>query len=346
MSPFREQRTGEHLSAGPRLRREASRQEEQRKNKNISPGLLFFVFCLLFSAVGCSFRPYHKEVRLIMGTIVEITCQDHTAIASAFKEIEKIDKIANNFNPDSEISKLNAGGQIQAGPDLFNMVRESLKYYVLSRGAFDITVGPVVKIWKEKIREAESKSRGLTLPAGSQIKKALSLVGSDKIILDDDASSISFTQFGMSIDLGAIAKGYAVDQAVKRLKELCVQSALVNAGGNVYCLGKKGSRKWHIGIRHPRKPDEIVFYLDLENQAVATSGDYEQFFILDKKRYSHIIDPKTGYTVDNKIASVTIIAQDATASDGLSTAVFVLGREKGLELADKIDGVEVKIVEN
>ena len=140
----------------------------------------------------------------------------------------------------------------------------------------------------------------------------------------------------MSIDLGAIAKGYAVDQAVKRLKELGVQSALVNAGGNVYCLGKKGSRKWHIGVRHPRKPDEIVFYLDLENQAAATSGDYEQLFILDKKRYSHIIDPKTGYPVDNKIASVTIIAPDAAASDGLSTAVFVLlGREKawsGLEM--------------
>lgn len=149
----------------------------------------------------------------------------------------------------------------------------------------------------------------------------------------------------MSIDLGAIAKGYAVDQAVKRLKGLGVQSALVNAGGNIYCLGKKGNRKWHIGVRHPRKSDEIIFYLDLENQAAATSGDYEQFFILDKKRYNHIIDPKTGYPVDNKIASATIVAQDATTSDGLSTTMFVLGKEKGLELANKIDGVEVKIVE-
>ena len=226
------------------------------------------------------------------------------------------------------------------------MVRESLKYYRLSEGAFDITVGPVVSIWKEKIGEAENKTRGLTLPTESQIKKAVSLVGSDKISLDDNTSSIIFAQSGMSIDLGAIAKGYAVDKAVRRLKELGVRSALVNAGGNVYCLGKKGSRKWRIGVRHPRKGAEIAYYLDLENQGAATSGDYEQFFILDKKRYSHIINPKTGRPVDNNISSVTIIAPDAATSDGLSTTVFVLGKEKGLTLTGKIDGVEVKILEN
>lgn len=282
----------------------------------------------------------------MLGTIVEITCQDRAAITSAFEEIKKIEIIANNFNPDSEISRLNAAGKIQAGRDLFNMVRESLKYYGLSEGAFDITVGPVVSIWKEKIREAENKTRGLTLPSESRIKKALSLVGSDKISLDDSASSISFTQSGMAIDLGAIAKGYAVDQAIRRLRESGVRSALVNAGGNVYCLGKKGSRKWRIGVRHPRKPTEIVYYLDLENQGAATSGDYEQFFILDKKRYSHIINPKTGWPVDNNISSVTIIAPDAATSDGLSTTVFVLGKEKGLELTGKMNGVEVKIIEN
>lgn len=282
----------------------------------------------------------------MLGTIVEITCQDRAAITSAFEEIKKIETIANIFNPDSEISRLNAAGKIQASRDLFNMVRESLKYYRLSEGAFDITVGPVVSIWKEKIGEAENKTRGLTLPTESQIKKAVSLVGSDKISLDDNTSSIIFAQSGMSIDLGAIAKGYAVDKAVRRLKELGVRSALVNAGGNVYCLGKKGSRKWRIGVRHPRKGAEIAYYLDLENQGAATSGDYEQFFILDKKRYSHIINPKTGRPVDNNISSVTIIAPDAATSDGLSTTVFVLGKEKGLTLTGKIDGVEVKILEN
>ena len=301
---------------------------------------------LILSLSGCLSEPYHKEARLMLGTIVEITCQDRAAITSAFEEIKKIETIANIFNPDSEISRLNAAGKIQASQDLYNMVRESLKYYRLSEGAFDITVGPLVSIWKGRIREAEKNVRGLTLPVDSQIKKALSLVSSGKISLDDNASYISLTQSGMSIDLGAYAKGYAVDKAVKRLKESGVRSALVNAGGNVYCLGKKGSRKWRIGVRHPRKPAEIVFYLDLENQGAATSGDYEQFFILDKKRYSHIVDPKTGWPVDNNISSVTIIAADAATSDGLSTTVFVLGKEKGLELAGKMDGVEVKIIEN
>ena len=316
------------------------------KRSNLLKAASSLALFVLFSLSGCSFQSYHKEARLMLGTIVEITCQDRAAITSAFEEIKKIEIIANNFNPGSEISRLNAAGKIQAGEDLFNMVRESLKYYRLSEGAFDITVGPLASIWKEKIREAENNVRGLTLPAGSQIKKALSLVGSDKISLDDNSSFISLTQSGMSIDLGAIAKGYAVDKAVRRLKESGVRSALVNAGGNVYCLGKKGSRKWRVGVRHPRKPAEIVFYLNLENQGAATSGDYEQFFILDKKRYSHIINPKTGWPVDNNISSVTIIAPDAATSDGLSTTVFVLGKEKGLELAEKMDGVEVKIIEN
>ena len=329
------------------------------KRSNLLKAASSLALFVLFSLSGCSFQPYHKEARLMLGTIVEITCQDRAAITSAFEEIKKIEIIANNFNPGSEISRLNATGKIQASQDLYNMVRESLKYYRLSEGAFDITIAPLVTIWKGKIREFENKksslyqgeagrgeSRGLTLPAGSQIKKALSLVGSDKISLDDNSSYISLTQSGMSIDLGAIAKGYAVDKAVRRLKESGVRSALVNAGGNVYCLGKKGSRKWRVGVRHPRKPAEIVFYLNLENQGAATSGDYEQFFILDKKRYSHIINPKTGWPVDNNISSVTIIAPDAATSDGLSTTVFVLGKEKGLELAGKMEGVEVKIIEN
>ena len=173
MTHFREQRT---------------ENRKQRENKNISLCLLSSIFCLLFSATGCFQKPYHKEARLMLGTIVEITCQDRAAITSAFEEIKKIETIANNFNPDSEISRLNAAGKIQASQDLYNMVRESLKYYRLSEGAFDITVGPLVSIWKGRIREAEKNVRGLTLPVDSQIKKALSLVSSGKISLDDNAS--------------------------------------------------------------------------------------------------------------------------------------------------------------
>lgn len=306
---------------------------------------------LLFAISGCSAKPYHKETRVMMGTFVEITCQDKTAMNAAFEEIKKIEKIANKFDPASEVSQLNKNGQIKASPDFLNLIRESKKYYALSGGAFDITVSPLVDIWKNKIKEAQEKKSEILLPANDQLKDRLGLVGSDKIFINQDESLVQFTpdplkgQAGMSIDLGGIAKGYAVDKAVLRLKAMGINSCLVNAGGNLYCLGRKGKRKWHIGIQHPRDPGKLLFYLDLENQAVATSGDYQQYFMLGGKRYSHIINPKTGYPVDNAMVSVTIITKDAATADILSTTVFVLGKEKGENLLRKIDNTEYKIIE-
>ncbi len=306
--------------------------------------ILFSACYLLFVITGCSQAPYYKESRLLMGTIVEITCRDKGAIGEAFEEIKKIEKIANNFNPGSEISRLNRDGRIKASPDLLDMVKESLKFYSLSDGAFDITVSPIVEIWKERIRQFQDKSPDISLPAGEQIKDKLRLVGSDKITIDDKESLIAFTAAGMSIDLGAIAKGYAVDKAIRRLRELGINSAMVNAGGNMYCLGKKNGRAWRIGIQHPRRADAILFSLELENQAAATSGDYQQYFNAGSKRYSHIINPKTGYPVDSGVISATIIAKDATSADALSTTVFVLGKEKGSQLLKRMPEAEARII--
>jgi thiamine biosynthesis lipoprotein len=281
----------------------------------------------------------------MMGTIVEIICQDKDAISEAFEEIKKIERIANNFDPHSEISQLNRDGRIKAGQDMLTMVKESLKIYSLSDGAFDITAAPIIDIWKTKIRQFQDKKIEPAPPTEDEIKDKLRLVGSDKITIDEKEFLITFTSAGMSIDLGAIAKGYAVDKAISRLKELGINSAMVNVGGNMYCLGKKGARKWRIGIQHPRRPQEILSSLDLENQAAATSGDYEQYFTAGKKRYSHIIDPKTGYPVDNGIVSVTVVAKDATTADGFSTATFVLGKAKAEELLKKVGNIEAKILE-
>lgn len=308
-------------------------------------GALALPLVVFFFLSGCFQRPYYKETRLLMGTFVEITCQDKSAIEEAFEEIREIEAAANNFEPASEISRLNKDGEIKAGVDLLAMVRESLKYYRLSQGAFDITVGPLARLWKERIRQADEGAREIEIPSVQEISAALALTGADKIVLDEASSLIKFNWPGVEIDLGGIAKGYAVDKAVERLKELGITSAMVNAGGNIYCLGKKYSRRWRIGIQHPRKPQEILFYLELENQAVATSGDYQQYFSSKGRRYSHIIDPKTGYPVDNGVISATIIALDGATSDALSTAVFVLGKEKGQELVNGLKGVEARIIE-
>lgn len=313
------------------------------------PKIRYYIYSLFFALLvlpGCSRRPYFKESRLMMGTIVEITCQDKAAINSAFKEIESVERTADNFNPESEISKLNRAGEIKAGGDLFFLFNESLRYWRLSGGAFDITVMPLAGLWKKRIKDFLNNIESeLFLPKDEEIKERMRLVGSEKIDIDQESSLIRFRQAGMAVDLGGIAKGYAVDKAVSRLRELGVKSAMVNAGGNIFCLGKKYNRKWRIGIRHPRKSRAILFTLDLEDQAVSTSGDYEQYFYYEGKRYGHIIDPKTGYPADNMIISVTVISDDAISADALSTAAFVLGKKKARELFDKIGNLQARIIE-
>ena len=319
---------------------------EKRKRDCFVASLLIGLLAMTTVLIGCSQKPYHKESRFLMWTLIEITCQDKRAASAAFDEIKRIEKIANKFDPLAEVSQLNTKGQIKASKDLINLVKESIRIYNLSNGAFDITINPLADLWKNKIKKARNPQKEVTLPSPREIEDKLALVGSDKILIDENNSVIRFTQPGVTIDLGGIAKGYAVDMAVKRLKEFGVNSALINAGGNIYCLGKKNNRPWHIGIQHPRNPDKIYFYLDLENQAVATSGDYQQFFVSKGRRYSHIIDPRNGYPVENKILSATIIANNATIADGLSTTVFVLGKEKGVELLKKMrDNIDFRIIE-
>ncbi len=298
---------------------------------------------ILFS--GCENKPYYTQTQLLMGTLVEVTCQNKSAIKEAFSVIKRIEVLANNFRPDSELSLLNRQGQITASPELFDLVKESVKYYKLSGGAFDATVLPLVSFWKEKIQDFRNGAREIIFPEDSDIKNLLGLVGSNKIELDEKNLVIKFNLPGVTVDLGGIAKGYAVDLAVRRLKELGVNSALVNAGGNIYCLGRKYNKKWRVGIQDPRKPGKIAYVLGLEDQASATSGDYEQYFIYKGKHYSHIIDPRTGYPADSGIISVTIIADNAIAADAISTAVFVLGLVKGLALLKKLGNIEAKIIE-
>jgi len=146
----------------------------------------------------------------------------------------------------------------------------------------------------------------------------------------------------MKLDLGAIAKGFAVDVAVKKLKELGVNSCLINAGGEIYCLGRKHGKPWKVGVKHPRSSD-MIEYLELENKAVATSGDYEQFFLLQDTHYSHIIDPRTGCPADSGIVSVTVIADDCLTADALATSIFILGKTDSRELIKNFSNIKTII---
>jgi len=163
--------------------------------------------------------------------------------------------------------------------------------------------------------------------------------------LEIRGNRVRFARPGMEVDLGGIAKGYAVEQAVKALGRHGVRAALVNAGGDLYALGGPGKGStWNIGIKDPRDPDSILEAIGVTDRAVATSGDYERYFMLEGRRFSHIVDPRTGETVENVPMSVTVVAHDGTTADALATGVFVLGPDAGMDLVERLAGVEALIV--
>ncbi|MCM8770395.1 MAG: FAD:protein FMN transferase [Candidatus Omnitrophica bacterium] len=296
--------------------------------------LLWFVAVFI---CGCNPRLPQKEMRFLMGTVVEVTSSDRRAAEIVFGEISRIENLLSKYKEYSEISQLNKKGRLKVSPETLYIIKKAKELYELSGGVFDITVAPLLDVWGFSQRQYR-------IPPEREIKNTLKLVGSEKIIIDDKKNEIRFKIKGMSLDLGAIAKGYAVDCAIKKLKEAGVKSALVNAGGDMYCLSNKDGRPWRIAIKNPRG-EGFTDYLELSDKAVATSGDYEQFFIAEGRRFSHIFNPKTGYPADAKVVSVTVVADDCLTADALATAIFVLGKDKAAPLLKKFAGVEARIIE-
>ncbi|MEA3328747.1 MAG: FAD:protein FMN transferase [Candidatus Omnitrophota bacterium] len=299
---------------------------------------------------GCGKKDF-KRTRILMGTVVEISVaegdkkpeQIKRAVDKAFEEMDSINKLMSIYRTDSQLSEINRSGKGQmavVSDELLEVIKKSIWISRLSSGAFDVTLGPVIELWG-----FGQKGRIENLPSLEQIDKALSMVGYHSIIIDDEEKKIGFAKEGMRIDLGAVAKGYAVDKAIKALKSEGINNALVNAGGDICCLGLNAKRMpWIIGIKDPRHFSRIITTLKLENKACATSGDYENFFLKDGKSFSHLIDPRTGRPVENEIVSVTVLASDCFEADGLATAVFVLGKEKGLKLINSLAGAEAIII--
>jgi len=300
--------------------------------------LLYTLYSILYTSLcGCQNQQLYKDTQLMMGTTVEVISPDKKAAGIVFTEIKRIEDLLSIYREDSEISKLNRIGKLNASPETFYIIKKAGKFWLISEGAFDITIGPLMDIWGFTDKEYK-------FPQEEEIQKTKNLVGFDKIVFNNIQNVIEFKIQGMKIDLGAIAKGYAVDCAVSKLRENKIKSCLINAGGDIYCLGDKFGKPWNVAVQNPRGPD-FLGYLELKDKAAATSGDYEQYFIKDNKRYSHILNPKTGYPADSGVVSVTVIAPDCLTADALATSIFVLGEEKGEALAKKIPDVKVNIVE-
>jgi len=313
---------------------------------------ILILLLLLFFICGCGKKEYSR-VEFLMDTVVEIKvyqsrkAEAGEAIDSSMKEIKRVEQKMSRFLPASEVSRINKEalfegksasglkeGWIPISSELFSLLEESVRLSNLTKGCFDVTIYPLWKIWK-------FEGENIEVPSKRGIERALELVAYKNMILQD--GKIKFAKKGMGIDLGGIAKGYAVDAAIKVLKEKNVKSAMVNAGGDIYVLGRKQGKPWRIGIRHPRKEGEILGIVEVEDRAIVTSGDYERFFFSEGKRYHHIFNPKTGYPAE-ECQSVTIVAKKATFADGLATGVFVLGPKEGMDLIESLEEVEGVIV--
>lgn len=300
--------------------------------KFLIPIILIMLLAALFAPSRIKGAETAGKTALIMGTVVEIRvpvssaeerAKADAAIEKALAEERRIESVFSVFRPGSEVSKINAlrkGTALVLTPETFRLIERSVEFSNLTDGAFDITVKPLIDLW------AHAKADG-AVPSDAAVLAALERVGSRDLILDRTRMTIEFGKDGMSIDLGAIAKGYATDRAVAVLKGEGIANAIVISGGDVYCLGMKAPNEpWKVGIRHPRDKEKLFMELALKDMAVDTAGDYEKYFIAGGKRYSHIIDPRTGYPIGDDVISASIIARDATSADALATAACVLGR--------------------
>ena len=342
-----------------------------RPNRNRPVFMLFFILSLwtalvLFREPAKSTATFRDQIQ-VMGTTAhiiiepgpEMTTSPQAAAKAAFDAMEEVDRLMSTYKEMSDLSRLNRAAQgqpVTVDARTMEVLQEALRMWQDTGGAFDVTVGPLVRHYKKIVPLAH-------LPDNASLQPVRARVGSQHLLLDADRLTASFARQGMRADLGAIAKGYAVDRAMEVLQKHGVTDAMVEAGGELRLLGQArsdsseageaipaggtagspagSSRLWRIGICHPREPQVLALTLERTDCAVATSGDYLQFFELDGKRYSHIVDPRTGYPVQGGVVSVTVIhPTSCMVADALTTAVSVLGEDEGVALLKKIPGVE------
>ena len=247
------------------------------------------------------------------------------AVDKAAERVEELDALLSTGDENSEIYQLNQSGEATLSEEGGYLVERALELYQKTDGAFDIAIYPVMQAWGFPTQEYH-------VPDDATLKEKLALADASKVNYDKDTRKISFGQDGMEIDLGGIAKGYTSSQIMQIYQDCGVTSGLVNLGGNVQALGcKTDGSKWRVAIQSPDDTEDYLGILEIENQAVITSGGYERYFEEDGVTYHHIIDPATGYPADSGLISVTIVSDDGTLADGLSTSLFIMGEEKAAQ---------------
>ncbi|MBS4039123.1 MAG: FAD:protein FMN transferase [Flavobacteriales bacterium] len=310
--------------------------------------LLLLIFFLGCTNIGNTQEIYSFKTSLI-GSPFELivvatdSTQANLYFEASVQEVKRIELLISEWKPETEVSKVNDQAGISAvkvSKEVFDLVERALKISKISEGAFDLTFASMEKLWQFDKKEHAS------LPSPEIVSNNVKNVGYPFIQMDKKNQTIYITNPKTKIGLGGIGQGYIADKISEKLKGMGCTSAVVNVSGDVYAWGKKPDQKpWQVAITNPMNTQKIIGYFPLENSAVETSGNYEKYFTHQQKRYAHIIDPRTGYPVQD-IVSVSVFAKTTELSDALATAVFVLGVTDGLALLNQLDGIEGIIIDD
>ncbi|MFW0861215.1 MAG: FAD:protein FMN transferase [Dethiobacter sp.] len=308
--------------------------------------LVFFIINMVRSGglLGCPKRLVRTE--FLMDTVVETMIYTanikagENALAAASSEAVRLEAILDRHRAGSELKAINllAGKEpLSVSADTFANISLALEVGRLSSGSFDLTVAPLLELW--------GFATGKTIvPSQQELAKVLPLVDYRRVRLTEEGMQVFLENDGMKLDLGGIAKGYIVDKAVEVLQAAGISSGTVDAGGDIRVIGSKpDGSPWRIGIRHPRERRELVAIVELRDEAIVTSGDYERYFTVAGQRYHHLLDPQTGMPARG-LTSVTIVAPNAFTADVYSTAVFVMGQERGMALVESLPELEAIII--
>ncbi|MBM9605309.1 FAD:protein FMN transferase [Desulfopila inferna] len=312
-----------------------------------------FILIIIFSAAAIIFAVNHanrkrifKESRNSLYTIVTITVATNseelakTAIDAAYQELDRLGKLLNFYADNSELSAVNqnaGNAPVIVSPDTLEIIKAAVFAGGQTNGGFDVTIGPVVKLWNFKDK---------TMPTKDQVTENLADVGFKNIVIDEAASTVFLKKAGVQIDLGGIIKGFAADKAVEILKRHGIEDGIVAVAGDIATFGTQlNGRPWHIGIQNPRQEgndDALLATVDLRDKGISTSGDYQRFFIADGVRYHHLLNPKTGFP-ESLCRSVTIIAEKTALTDAFATGIFVMGPDEGMKVLERLgmDGIIV-----
>ena len=304
--------------------------------------LLLSISLFVFLFTSCEKKPY-VENEILLSTICTITTYDkkaHEASLEAFDLISHYESVFSRYDEQGELYKVNREAflhPVKVSDELFGILKQARTYTIATSGAFNYAIGPLVSLWGIGTENAR-------IPSQQEISQVVGLIDWNDVVLDEEEKTVSFLSEGMEIDLGGIAKGWISRKVADFLSEKGVEKAIINLGGNVYVLGKKGiNEDWTIGLQDPSSERGGYFAtVHVSDAAVVTSGAYERFIEdEDGKRYSHILSSETGYPVETDIASVSIISEDAAKADAYATACFALGLEKavGLCTAENLEAV-------